>query len=102
MTSDMVTSSEEAAPACNHTQPVPEVTVQEDGGVPPVTLEAEKLEVPPVKEVPKRRPPLQRGISRNKSDPKLLPVINIAFVLIEFKQNSSSNLLNICCTNFFF
>ena len=31
-------------------------------------------------EVSKRRkPPLERGISRNKSDPKLLPVANVKF-----------------------
>ena len=30
---------------------------------------------------PRRRPPLQRGISRNKSDPKMLPVRSHANVL---------------------
>ncbi len=32
----------------------------------------------------KRRPPLTRGISRNKSDPKILPVILFAFVRWRF------------------
>lgn len=31
---------------------------------------------------PKKKPPLQRGISRNKSDPKLLPVIIIASIYL--------------------
>lgn len=32
------------------------------------------VEIPNDKKTTRRRPPLQRGISRNKSDPKILPV----------------------------
>ena len=35
---------------------------------------------------PRRRPPLQRGISRNKSDPKMLPVRSHANVSPSIKK----------------
>ena len=49
------------------------IEVHDGGGTANIKISLEPCESPPI-ETGKRRPPLQRGISRNKSDPKILPV----------------------------